>query len=84
MDYPSYGCAREAEDDVRPWLLITGWRVGHTPTALLLCPDCEDGHAYLAEDLDDLIGVRVPENSEANLRKALRGWPVEPIKTRWR
>jgi len=28
--------------------------------------------------------VRVPENSEANLRKALRGWPVEPIKTRWR
>ncbi|OBK53142.1 hypothetical protein A5657_15555 [Mycobacterium kubicae] len=84
MDYPCYGCWRQAEDDARPWLLITGWRGYRTPTAVLLCPDCENDHASLADDLNDLSGVRLSENSAANIRRALRGWPVEPQKARFR
>jgi hypothetical protein len=85
MDAPCYGCQRQAEDDVRPWLLITGESPPYgratrgIPRAYLLCPDCENNHAHLADELHDLIGRRLEENSERNIRKALHGWPVSPM-----
>jgi hypothetical protein len=81
-----YGrCGLEQADDDRPWLLITGWRISplskarRTAVAYLLCLDCEDGHAYLADELDDLMGVRLPDNSADSLTAALRGWPTFPV-----
>jgi hypothetical protein len=87
MMAPFYGCNRQAEDDIRPWLLITGQRPPRgrakrgIPVAVLLCPDCEDSHAHLADELHDLICVRLPENSEKVILKALRGWPVSPLRS---
>ena len=76
-----YGCERQAVGDVRPWLLITGWR-GRVPVAVLLGPDCEDGHARVADELLDLIGVRLTDNSDASVRTVLGDWPTLPVKGR--
>lgn len=77
MNWLCSGCERSAKDDIGPWLLITGWR-NRVPIAALLCPDCEKGAAYLADELHDLIGVRLPDYNDSSIRTALRGWPSLP------
>jgi hypothetical protein len=81
MDYPCYGCARHAAADPRPWLLITAWRTvedPRVPFSAMVCPDCEQSTARLANELHDLIGLRLPDNSDSSIRTALRGWPTGP------
>jgi hypothetical protein len=82
MMWTCYGaCGKSATDDPRPWLLITGWR-SRVPIAMLLCPDCEDGAAHLGDELLDLIGVRLTDNSDTSVRTALGDWPTLPVKGR--
>jgi hypothetical protein len=80
MTYCFGRCGAWTDDDDRPWLVITGWRMGaaRVPFSAVVCPDCEDSLAYLADELDDLMGVRLPDNSPASLAAALRDWPVQP------
>lgn len=70
-------CRNTTDKDSRPWLLITGRR-HRIPLAVPVCPDCEESTAHLGDELDDLIGVRLPDNTEPSIAKALRGWPVRP------
>lgn len=75
--YGCYGRCGRTTDDSRPWLLITGWR-HRIPLAVLVCPDCEDSAAHLGDELDDLIGVRLPDNTNTNITTALGNWPSTP------
>jgi hypothetical protein len=70
-------CGRSADDDSRPWLLITGWR-DRMPVSVLACPDCEDSMAYPGDELHDLIGVRLTDNTDASIDVAFGDWPTSP------
>ena len=85
--YPCYarcGQFTDVHNDVLPaasrpatWLLITGLR-GRVPVAYLVCPDCEQSTAYLADELHDLAGVRLVDNTNTTISAALAGWPTTP------
>lgn len=80
MNFPCYArCGLDTDTDMRPWLLITGWRFRKIPVAVLVCPDCEASTEYLAGQLHDLIGVRLDDNTaDTTIRTALDGWHSLP------
>ena len=84
ISWPCHGgCGGQSAEDERPWLLITGWR-GRVPVSVLVCPDCEESTAYLADELHDLIASGSPTiATPASPPPCAAGRPVRRRDDRW-